>query len=98
MSKWNIPFTDIASDMSYFEPPYGPLALIDLNTNRLLWSRPIGNMRELGPFGIRPSMPCFEVGIPVYGGTTTTRSGLILQVETLDSTFRAIDIRNGKTL
>ncbi|MEM5517779.1 PQQ-binding-like beta-propeller repeat protein [Henriciella sp. AS95] len=98
VSKWKIPFTGIASDMPCFEPPYGRLALIDLNNNRLLWSRPIGNMRELGPFGIKPNMPYFEVGTPVYGGTTTTRSGLIFQVGTLDSTFRAIDIRNGKTL
>ena len=76
VSKWKIPFTNIASDMPCFEPPYGRLALIDLNTNRLLWSRPIGNMNELGPFGIKPGLP-FEVGTPIYGGTTTTRSGLI---------------------
>ena len=55
-------------------------------------------MRELGPFGIKPNMPFIEVGTPVYGGTTTTRSGVIFQVGTLDSTFRALDIRNGKTL
>ncbi|WP_084419751.1 outer membrane protein assembly factor BamB family protein [Henriciella litoralis] len=97
VSKWKLPFTNIASDMPCFEPPYGRLAVIDLNNNQLLWSRPIGNMRELGPFGIKPGLP-FEVGTPVYGGTTTTRSGLIFQVGTLDSTFRAIDIRNGKTL
>lgn len=98
VSKWKLPFTDIASDMPCFEPPYGRLALIDLNNNRLLWSRPIGNMRELGPFGIKPNLPFIEVGTPVYGGTTTTRGGVIFQVGTLDSTFRALDIRNGKTL
>ncbi|MGE0408231.1 MAG: pyrroloquinoline quinone-dependent dehydrogenase, partial [Amphiplicatus sp.] len=37
VSKWKIPFTDIASNMPCFEPPYGRLALIDLNENRLLW-------------------------------------------------------------
>ena len=97
ISKWKIPFTDIASDMPCFEPPYGRLALIDLNTNRLLWSRPIGNMKELGPFGIKPGLP-FEVGTPVYGSTSVTRSGLIFQTGTLDSMFRAIDIKTGKTL
>lgn len=97
VSKWKIPFTQIASDMPCFEPPYGRLAVIDLNTNKLLWSRPIGNMNDLGPFGIKPGLP-FEVGTPVYGGTTTTRGGLIFQAGTLDSTIRAIDIRNGKTL
>lgn len=97
VSKWKIPFTDISSDMPCFEPPYGRLALIDLNNNRLLWSRPIGNMNDLGPFGLKPGLP-FEVGTPVYGGTMTTRGGLIFQTGTLDSMFRAIDIRNGKTL
>ncbi len=98
VSKWKIPFTDIASDMPCFEPPYGRIALIDLNTNKLLWSRPIGNMRDLGPFGIKPNLPFIEVGTPIYGATTTTRSGLIFQQGTIDSTFRAIDIQNGETL
>ena len=98
ISKWKIPFTDIASDMPCFEPPYGVLAVMDLNNNQLLWKRPIGNMTDLGPFGIKPGLSMFEVGTPVYGGTMTTRSGLIFQVGTLDSTFRAIDIANGKTL
>lgn len=97
VSKWKIPFTNIASDMPCFEPPYGRLALIDLNNNRLLWTRPIGNMNDLGPFGLKPGLP-FEVGTPVYGGTMTTRGGVIFQTGTLDSMFRAIDIQNGKTL
>ncbi len=97
VSKWKIPFTNIASDMPCFEPPYGRLAVIDLNSNKLLWSRPIGNMTDLGPFGIKPGLH-FEVGTPVYGGTTTTRGGIIFQAGTLDSTIRAIDISNGKTL
>ena len=97
-SKWKIPFTDIASDMLCFEPPYGVLTVIDLNNNQLLWKRPIGNMNDLGPFGLKPGLSMFEVGTPVYGGTMTTRSGLIFQVGTFDSTFRAIDLSSGKTL
>lgn len=97
MSAWKIPFTDIQSQTPCFEPPYGVMAVIDLNNNQLLWKRPIGKMTEIGPFGIKPGLP-FEVGTPVYGGMVTTRSGLIFQVGTFDSTMRAIDIRNGKTL
>ena len=97
MSYWKIPFTDIASETPCFEPPYGRLAAIDLNSNRLLWSRPIGKMTEIGPFGIKPGLP-FEVGTPVYGGTATTRSGVIFQVGTFDSLLRAIDLSNGETL
>lgn len=97
MSAWKIPFTNIESATPCFEPPYGVMALIDLNTNRLLWKRPIGKMTEIGPFGIKPGLP-FEVGTPTYGGMVTTRSGLIFQVGTFDSTMRAINIQNGKTL
>lgn len=97
MSAWKIPFTDIESATPCFEPPYGIMAAIDLNNNQLLWKRPIGKMTEIGPFGLKPGLP-FEVGTPVYGGMVTTRSGLVFQVGTFDSTMRAIDIKNGKTL
>ena len=96
MSQWKLPFTNITTQLPCFEPPYGRLAVIDLNTNRLLWSRPIGNMTELGPFGLRTGLP-FEVGTPAFGGTMTTRGGLIFQVGTMDSTMRAVDLRNGRT-
>ncbi|MGD2131707.1 MAG: PQQ-binding-like beta-propeller repeat protein [Maricaulaceae bacterium] len=95
MSDWRLPLLGIPSGLPCFEPPYGRLAVIDLNTNTLLWSRPIGNMRELGPFGIKPGLP-FEVGTPVLGGTTTTRGGLIFQLGTIDSTFRAVDVETGR--
>jgi membrane-bound PQQ-dependent dehydrogenase (glucose/quinate/shikimate family) len=97
MSGWAIPFTDITTNLPCFEPPYGRLALIDLNQNRLLWSRPIGTMEEMGPFNIATGLP-FNVGTPIYGGTMTTRAGLIFQVGTMDSRIRAIDIRNGKVV
>ncbi|MEZ5937099.1 MAG: PQQ-binding-like beta-propeller repeat protein [Hyphomonadaceae bacterium] len=98
MSTWKIPFTGIATDMPCFEPPYGRLAVIDLNTNKLLWSRAIGNATQMGPFGQGLPMVTANIGTPIYGGTTTTRGGLIFQVGTMDSLVRAIDVRTGKVL
>lgn len=95
MSTWKIPFTEITTNLPCFEPPYGRLAVIDLNANKLLWSRPIGTMEEMGPFNIATGLP-FNVGTPIYGGTMTTRAGLIFQVGTMDSRIRAVDIRTGK--
>jgi membrane-bound PQQ-dependent dehydrogenase (glucose/quinate/shikimate family) len=96
MSTWKIPFTDIGTNLPCFEPPYGQLAVIDLNTNKLLWKRNIGTMETMGPFGLATGLP-FNVGTPIYGGTMTTRSGLIFQVGTMDSRIRALDVRTGKT-
>jgi quinoprotein glucose dehydrogenase len=95
MSTWKIPFTEIETGVPCFEPPYGKLAVIDLNTGKLAWSRAIGTAEQMGPFGVGLGLP-LQVGTPIYGGTMTTRSGLIFQVGTMDSTMRAVDIRNGK--
>jgi quinoprotein glucose dehydrogenase/quinate dehydrogenase (quinone) len=97
MSEWKIPLTNIAADIPCYEPPYGRIAVIDLNTGKQLWSRAIGTMDEIGPFGIKTGLP-FQVGTPIYGGTITTRGGVIFQVGTMDSTMRALNIRNGETL
>ncbi|MDZ4760436.1 MAG: PQQ-binding-like beta-propeller repeat protein [Alphaproteobacteria bacterium] len=96
MSTWTIPLTKIETGLPCFEPPYGKIAVIDLNTNKLLWSRNIGTIEEMGPFGIGTGLP-INVGTPIYGGTMTTRGGLIFQVGTMDSTMRALDLRTGKT-
>ena len=97
MSTWTIPGTKIASDIPCFEPPFGQLAVIDLNTGKLMWSRAIGQPTEMGPFGMGLPLPV-DVGTPIYGGTLTTRGGLIFQVGTMDSTIRAVDIRTGRAL
>lgn len=97
MSNWTIPFTKLSTGVPCFEPPYGKLAVIDLNTGKLLWSKPIGTMEKMGPFGIGLPLP-FDVGTPIYGGTMTTRAGLIFQVGSMDETMRAVDVRTGKVL
>ena len=78
-----------------FEPPWSQIAVIDLNTNELLWSRPVGSMKESGPFGWRTGLP-FQVGAPIRAGTMTTRGGLTFLSSTMDSTVRAFNVRTGK--
>lgn len=79
------------------DPPYGLLAVVDLETMQLLWKRPIGSARDIGPLGIRSRLP-WTIGTPQFGGTLTTMGGLIFIAATLDHSIRAIDIRTGEEL
>lgn len=91
-----LPFMSrIGTQVPCFEPPWSRIAVIDLNTKELLWSRPLGSMKQSGPFGWRMGLP-FQVGTPVRAGTLTTRGGLTFMSSTMDSTVRAFDLRTGK--
>lgn len=85
----------IGTQIPCFEPPWSRIAVIDLNTKELLWSRPLGTMRDSGPFNWRTGIP-FNVGVPVRAGTLTTRGGLTFISSTMDSTVRAFDVRTGE--
>lgn len=78
-----------------FEPPWSQIAVIDLNTKELLWSRPLGDMSDAGPFNLRSGLP-IDVGTAVRAGTMTTRGGLTFISSTMDSTARAFDVRTGE--
>ena len=80
-----------------FEPPWSRIAVMDLNTKELLWSRPLGSMKDAGPFGWRMGLP-FNVGVAIRAGTLTTRGGLTFVSSTMDSTVRAFDLRSGEIL
>ena len=79
------------------QPPYRILAAIDLETRQLLWEKPIGLAKDIGPLGMKTFLP-LSVGTPQIGGTVTTAGGLIFSASTYDNTIRATDIRNGKEL
>lgn len=85
----------LGTQVPCFEPPWSRIAVIDLNTKALLWSRPLGTMKDSGPFGLRTGLP-FHVGVPVRAGTLTTRGGLTFISSTMDSTVRAYDLRTGE--
>ena len=78
-------------------PPWGQLQAIDLATRKLVWQRPIGTTRDMGPGGFR--MPIgLPTGVFSMGGSIVTASGLIFMAATTDQYIRAFDERNGKTL
>ncbi|GAB5489449.1 MAG: glucose/quinate/shikimate family membrane-bound PQQ-dependent dehydrogenase [Parasphingorhabdus sp.] len=78
-----------------FEPPWSRIAVMDLNTKELLWSRPAGDMSDSGPFNLRSGIS-YDVGTAVRAGTLTTRGGLTFLSSTMDSKIRAFDIRTGE--
>jgi quinoprotein glucose dehydrogenase/quinate dehydrogenase (quinone) len=92
---WPEPFmSKLGTRVPCFEPPWSRIAVMDLNTKELLWSRPLGNMKNAGPFGWQSGLP-IEVGVAVRAGTLTTRGGLTFVSSTMDSTVRAYDVRTG---
>ena len=78
-------------------PPYGTISAIDLDTRKLRWSRPFGSARDTGPFNIPTGLP-IPMGMPNFGGSMTTASGLTFIGATQDKTFRAFETSSGKLL
>jgi len=91
-----LPFMSrLGTQVPCYEPPWSQIAVIDLNTKELLWRRPLGSMKQSGPFGIRSGLP-FQVGTAVRAGTLTTRGGLTFMSSAMDSTVRAFNVRTGE--
>ncbi len=78
-------------------PPYGRISAVDLDTQELLWQRPIGTVQDSGPLGINIGLP-IRMGMPGFGGTLTTRGGLIFYGGLKEKAFRALDTNTGKVL
>ncbi len=64
-------------------PPWGTLAAVNLSTGQLAWEI------ELGKSAGQP------YGLPNAGGAMVTKGGLIFIAATLDSKFRAYNVKNG---
>ncbi|MBB4631611.1 membrane-bound PQQ-dependent dehydrogenase, glucose/quinate/shikimate family [Sphingosinicella soli] len=79
------------------EPPFGTISAIDLRTQKLVWTRSIGSARDSGPMGLASRLP-LRMGMPMFGGSLATRSGLVFIGATQERAFRAFDIRNGREL
>ncbi|WP_108812161.1 outer membrane protein assembly factor BamB family protein [Sphingorhabdus sp. Alg231-15] len=85
----------LGTQVPCFEPPWSQIAVIDLNTKELLWSRPAGDMSQSGPFNLRSGIP-YDVGTAVRAGTLTTRGGLTFLSSAMDAKVRAFDLRTGE--
>ncbi|WP_372380929.1 membrane-bound PQQ-dependent dehydrogenase, glucose/quinate/shikimate family [Xanthomonas sp. NCPPB 1754] len=80
-------------------PPWGLIAGVDLVSGKLLWSKPLGTGRDIGPLklGIRTLLP-ITIGTPTAGGAVTTRGGLVFIGGAAEHTFRALDAATGREL
>ena len=78
-------------------PPYGLINAVNLRTGKLLWSRPLGSARDIGPWGIGSRLP-FTIGTPTIGGSLMTAGRLTFAGASQDRHLRAFDSRTGRLL
>jgi quinoprotein glucose dehydrogenase len=74
------------------KPPWGLLNCYDLNTGKILWRVPLGELEELTKRG----MPI--TGSQTLGGASVTAGGLVFVAGTEDERLRAFDADTGKEL
>ncbi len=72
-------------------PPWGELIAVNANTGDIAWRVPLGTFDELEAKGIK-------TGTPQLGGAITTAGNLVFIGATIDSKFRAFDVRTGAEL
>jgi quinoprotein glucose dehydrogenase len=78
-------------------PPWGLIAGVDLISGKVLWSKPLGKLRDIGPLGV-PTMIPITIGTPTAGGAVTTRSGVVFIGGAAEHTFRALDTATPREL
>ncbi len=78
--------------MPCWTPPYGTLSSYDMNSGKLLWKKPFGQVQKWG-FYMPESWGSITIGAPAM-----TKSGLIFIGASMDSRVRAIDTRSGNVL
>lgn len=77
------------------EPPYGRLAVLDLNTRALRWSVPLGTAAGVGPLGLQSHLPIL-MGTPNFAAPTLTAGGLVFVAGAMDGILRAYDAGSGR--
>jgi quinoprotein glucose dehydrogenase len=78
--------------MPCWKPPYGTMTAYDLNTGKLLWRKPFGEVQKWGFY-----MPD-AWGSVTIGGPLITKSGVIFAGGSMDARVRAIDEKSGDVL
>jgi quinoprotein glucose dehydrogenase len=78
--------------MPCWNPPYGTLSAYDLDTGKLLWRKPFGEVQKWGFY-----MPD-SWGSVTIGGPLITKSGVIFVGGSMDARVRAIDLKSGDVL
>jgi len=75
--------------MPCWDPPYGTLSAYDLNSGKLIWRKPFGEVQKWG-FYMPKSWGSVTIGAPLI-----TKSGLIFIGASMDARVRAIDLKSG---
>jgi quinate dehydrogenase (quinone) len=78
-------------------PPFGEIAVVNLSTGELVWRRPVGTARDLGPLGLKSHLS-LPMGVFIRGGTLVTAGGLIFTAGVADHRLRAMDVLTGDEL
>ena len=78
--------------MPCWNGPYGTLSSYDMNTGKLLWREPFGQVQKWG-FYMPEAWGSVTIGAPVI-----TKTGVIFIGASMDSRVRAIDLKTGKVL
>src|SRR6185437_15977590 len=78
--------------MPCWNGPYGTISSYDLNTGKLNWQVPFGEVQQWG-FYMPKSWGSVTIGAPVI-----TKTGLIFIGASMDSRVRALDLKSGKVL
>lgn len=74
------------------KPPWGSLNAVDLNSGKLLWKVPLGEVKELTERGIPVT------GTENYGGPVVTKGGLVFIAAAKDAKLRAFEKLTGEVL
>lgn len=78
--------------MPCWKPPYGTLSAYNLDTGKLLWRKPFGEVQKWG-FYMPDSWGSVTIGAPLI-----TKSGVIFIGGSMDARVRAIDLKSGDVL
>lgn len=76
-------------------PPWGYISATDIDTGKLVWSRPLGTGFDTGPLGL-PTFLKISTGTPNLGGPLVTAGGLTFIGAAQDDFLRAFETATGK--
>ncbi|MEG7498004.1 pyrroloquinoline quinone-dependent dehydrogenase [Enterobacter hormaechei] len=78
--------------MPCWQPPFGEIVALDMNTGDVKWRRPVGASQQYGFF-----MP-ESWGSPTIGGPAVTAGGVIFIGASMDAKVRAYSVESGEEL
>jgi len=79
-------------------PPWGLMKAIDLHTRKVVWERPLGTTKNVGPSNALRMPIGLPTGIFSMGGSLATKSGLLFMSGTADQQFRVLNAKTGDIL